>query len=59
MKLDHMQVAVRSMPTVQAIDLGTMMARHWFEPLWQIWVKWHYHFLSYCFIAHAGQTVFC
>ena len=39
MKLDHMQVAVRPMPTVQAIDLGTMMARHWFVPLWQIWVK--------------------
>lgn len=38
MNLDNMRVAIRPMSTAQAIDLGFMMARHWFLPLWKLWV---------------------
>lgn len=38
MQLDNMRVAIRPMSTAQAVDLGFMMARHWFVPLWKIWV---------------------
>ncbi len=39
MKLDSMQVAIRPMNSLQAIDLGVMVARHWFLPLWKLWCK--------------------
>ncbi len=38
MQLDNMRVAIRPMTTAQAVDLGFMMARHWFFPLWKIWL---------------------
>ena len=38
MNIDSMKVAIRPMSTVQAIDLGMAMARHWFIPLWKIWM---------------------
>lgn len=38
MNIDRMKVAIRPMSTPQALDLGIVMARHWFIPLWQIWI---------------------
>lgn len=38
MNIDSMKVAIRPMSTAQALDLGMAMARHWFVPLWQIWL---------------------
>lgn len=38
MNIDSMKVAIRPMSTPQALDLGMVMARHWFIPLWKIWV---------------------
>ncbi len=38
MQIDNMRVAIRPMSTAQAVDLGFMMARNWFVPLWQIWM---------------------
>ena len=38
MNIDNMKVAVRPMSTPQALDLGMVMARHWFLPLWKIWL---------------------
>lgn len=38
MNIDSMKVAIRPMSTAQALDLGMAMARHWFVPLWKIWL---------------------
>ncbi|CAM3996292.1 hypothetical protein PSAR109036_03305 [Psychrobacter arenosus] len=38
MNMDTMKVAIRPMSTPQALDLGMVMARQWFIPLWQIWL---------------------
>ena len=38
MTIDRMKVAIRPMSTPQALDLGMVMARQWFLPLWQIWL---------------------
>lgn len=38
MKLDNMRVAIKPMTSAQAIDLGFTMARHWFMPLWKLWL---------------------
>lgn len=38
MNIDTMKVAIRPMSTAQALDLGMVMARHWFVPLWKIWL---------------------
>lgn len=38
MKIDEMRVAIRPMTTHEAVDLGFMMAREWFFPLWKIWL---------------------
>jgi hypothetical protein len=38
MNMDTMKVAIRPMSTPQALDLGMVMARQWFMPLWQIWL---------------------
>ena len=38
MNMDTMKVAIRPMSTPQALDLGMVMARQWFLPLWQIWL---------------------
>ncbi len=37
MKLDKLTVNVRPLRSFQAIDLGTMMARHWYLSLWSLW----------------------
>lgn len=38
MNIDSMKVNIRPMSTSQALDLGMAMARHWFIPLWKIWL---------------------
>lgn len=38
MNIDRMKVAIRPMSTAQALDLGMVMTRHWFFPLWKIWL---------------------
>lgn len=38
MNINSMKVAIRPMSTTQALDLGMAMARHWFVPLWKIWL---------------------
>ena len=38
MNIDRMKVAIRPMSTPQALDLGMAMTRHWFLPLWKIWL---------------------
>lgn len=38
MNIEKMSVAIRPMTTAQAVDLGVMMARYWFLPLWKIWM---------------------
>ena len=38
MNMDTIKVAIRPMSTPQALDLGMVMARQWFIPLWQIWL---------------------
>lgn len=38
MNVNSMTVAIRPMSTSQALDLGMAMARHWFIPLWKIWL---------------------
>lgn len=37
MNLDKITVNVRPLNSYQAMDLGMMMARRWFFPLWQLW----------------------
>ena len=37
MNLANLTVNVRPLTSYQAIDLGLMMARHWFMPLWSLW----------------------
>lgn len=37
MKLDKLTVNVRPLQSFQAVDLGMMMARDWFLPLWGLW----------------------
>ncbi len=38
MNIDNMKVSIRPLSTPQALDLGMAMARHWFVPLWRIWL---------------------
>lgn len=38
MNLYNMKVAIRPMSGSQALDLGMAIARHWFVPLWKIWL---------------------
>ncbi|MFW2176992.1 MULTISPECIES: hypothetical protein [unclassified Moraxella] len=39
MNLDNLTVNVRPLHSFQAMDLGLMMARQWFKPLWGLWCR--------------------
>ncbi len=57
MNISNMRVAVRPMSTSQAVDLGTMLARHWFVPLWKIWLgtAWPFFMLLYLPLLLLGS----
>lgn len=54
MNIERMSVAIRPMTTAQAIDLGMMMARYWFIPLWKIWIGMA---LPFFIIFYMGLTL--
>ncbi|WP_230661624.1 hypothetical protein [Psychrobacter sp. I-STPA10] len=54
MNIEQMSVAIRPMTTSQAVDLGVMMARHWFLPLWKIWLGMA---LPFFILFYLGSTL--
>ncbi|WP_227430332.1 hypothetical protein [Psychrobacter sp. I-STPA6b] len=54
MNIEQMSVAIRPMTTMQAVDLGVMMARYWFLPLWKIWVGMA---LPFFIVFYLGMTL--